>query len=231
MNQHAPTVDVRDLQLPQLRIPHARGVQHHQHRAVRTGCAPRRSVGSPPRPSGSTADDGAPSGTACRRGGSRRFSVFTKKNRSADTWSRTVRGCQLPRRAAGTPGTAQVRLIEPVRRTVEVPREPLDRVEVVLNRGRRVVTPLEFVQHMRRRWVTGHLLVTHTLPDRLERASRAASAAPAASSKRRSVYQCCARLPQILALFLRMSSTSSSRTMLRAPFEGEGLVTLPNPVV
>jgi hypothetical protein len=34
VNQHAATVDVADLQMPQLGIPHARRVQDHEHRAI-----------------------------------------------------------------------------------------------------------------------------------------------------------------------------------------------------
>jgi hypothetical protein len=35
VNHHPPAVDVGDLQMPELRVPHAGRVQDHQHRAVR----------------------------------------------------------------------------------------------------------------------------------------------------------------------------------------------------
>ena len=35
VNHHPPAVDVGDLQLPELRVPHAGRVQDHEHRAVR----------------------------------------------------------------------------------------------------------------------------------------------------------------------------------------------------
>ena len=70
---------------------------------------------------------------------------------------------------------------------VEMLRELLDRVDVGPDRGLGVVAPLEFLQHRLSEMGHRNLLVTHTLPDRLERASRVASAAPAASFKRRSV--------------------------------------------
>ena len=65
-------------------------------------------------------------------------------------------------------------------------REPLDRVDVRRTVSG-VVAPLEFLQHRLSEMGHRNLLVTLTLPDRVERASRVASAAPAASFKRRSV--------------------------------------------
>ena len=35
VNEHAPAIDVGDLQMAQLRVSHAGRVQDHQHRAVR----------------------------------------------------------------------------------------------------------------------------------------------------------------------------------------------------
>jgi hypothetical protein len=60
---------------------------------------------------------------------------------------------------------AQVTLIELIRRRVKVPRELLDSFEVVVNGGRGVVAPLEFLQHRLSEMGHRQLLVTHTLPD------------------------------------------------------------------
>src|SRR5262249_59803234 len=80
-------------------------------------------------------------------------------------------------------------LIELVRRRAKVPGESLDGVDVVLNGSLGVVAPLEFLQH--RSSERGHrsLLVTPHATRPAERGSRVASAAPAASFKRRSVGQ------------------------------------------
>jgi hypothetical protein len=59
---------------------------------------------------------------------------------------------------------AEVGPIELVRRAVKMLREPLDGLDVVLNGRRRVVAPLEFVQHGLAKMGHGNLLVTHTLP-------------------------------------------------------------------
>jgi hypothetical protein len=57
-----------------------------------------------------------------------------------------------------------VGLIELVWRAVEMLREPLDGLDVVLDGGRRVVAPLEFVQHRLAEMSHRNLLVTYTLP-------------------------------------------------------------------
>ena len=92
-------------------------------------------------------------------------------------------------------------MIQLVRRAVEMLREPLDGLDVVLNGGLGVVTPLEFVQHRLSKMGHRNLLVTHTLPaySAVERASRVASAAPAASFKRRRVDRFFPRIGRPLA--------------------------------
>src|SRR5215471_1909449 len=75
----------------------------------------------------------------------------------------------------------EVRVIELVRRAVKVFRKPFDVLEVVLNGGLRVVTSLELVEHRLSEMGHRNLLVTHTLPDPIDRASRVASAAPGAA--------------------------------------------------
>ena len=60
---------------------------------------------------------------------------------------------------------AEVGLIELVGRTVEMLREPLDGLDVVLDGGLRVVAPLELLQHRLSEMGHRNLLVTHTLPD------------------------------------------------------------------
>ena len=47
---------------------------------------------------------------------------------------------------------------------MKVLRESLDSLEVVVNGGRGVVAPLEFLQHRLSEMGHRHLLVTHTLP-------------------------------------------------------------------
>jgi len=96
----------------------------------------------------------------------RRFSVFTKKNRSAERWS--LHRSRLEFAVAQQVGLilAEVGLIELVRRPVKMPREPLDGLDVVLNSGLRVVATLELVQHRLSEMGHRNLLVTQTLPDR-----------------------------------------------------------------
>ena len=94
VNQHAPTVDVRNLQMPQLRIPHAGRVQDHQHRAMRQVLRrvdQVRDVIDAQNLRESTRGLGY--GVSSNE--YRRFNVFTKKKRIAQTWSRTVRGASF----------------------------------------------------------------------------------------------------------------------------------------
>jgi hypothetical protein len=91
VNQHPPAVDVGDLQMAQLRVPHVGRVQNHQHRAV------RQTVGSVDHPLHlfDTQDLGSRRGAfgyGVSSNRYRRFSVFTKKKRNAATWRRTVSG-------------------------------------------------------------------------------------------------------------------------------------------
>ena len=182
VNQHAPAVDVRDLQMAQLRVPHAGRVQDHQHRAMRQAVRrvdqPRDLVAR----SGSGAADAGPSDRACRRGRYRRFSVFTKKKRIAQTCSFTVRGASFRSRRRYAWYVRRWVGIQSVGRALEVPGELLDGVDVVRDRRRGVVATVELVQH--RLSEMGHKTppVTHTLPGRSAEALRVASAAPAASS-------------------------------------------------
>src|SRR5436190_12430910 len=62
------------------------------------------------------------------------FSVFTKKNRSAETWSFTVRGSSFLSRSSGLV-RAQVILIELIGRLAKMFRELLDGLQGVLNCG------------------------------------------------------------------------------------------------
>jgi hypothetical protein len=59
---------------------------------------------------------------------------------------------------------AQVTLIELIWRRVKVLRELLDSLEVVVNGGRGLVAPLEFLQHRLSEIGHRHLRVTYTLP-------------------------------------------------------------------
>ena len=100
---------------------------------------------------------------------------------------------ELPRPQEVRLVAAQVRVIETVGSTLEVPSEPLHGVEIAANGRRREVPALELLQHDAA--TMGHKTppVTRTLPRRSERASRAASAAPAAWSKRRRDHLSCER--------------------------------------
>ena len=152
-----------DLQMAQLGVPHARRVQDHEHRAI----------GQIPRAIDQSGD--------FVRGEDRREPAW-------DLWKRQVfqhvrplqrlheeeperRDVELHRPRPELPLAQQVRLIRPqvalielVRRCAKVLGESLDGLDVVLNRGRGVVTPLEFLQHRLSEMGHRNLLVTHTLP-------------------------------------------------------------------
>jgi hypothetical protein len=73
--------------------------------------------------------------------------------------------CPVPRHVHSV--LTQVGLIELVWRTVEMLGEPLDGLDVVLDGGRGVVTPLELLQRRLSKMGQSNLLVTRTLPDLL----------------------------------------------------------------
>ena len=81
----------------------------------------------------------------------------------------------------------EVRLIQPVRPALEVSGELLDRVEIRRDRRRGEVTALELLQHDAGDNGSQDTSCDPHATRRIERASRVASAAPAAWSKRRSV--------------------------------------------
>jgi hypothetical protein len=89
VNQRAPAVDVADLQVAELGVPHVRRAQDHEHHAMGEILRPIDQAGdSVVRITGAAADF-RKRDVLQQVGG---FSVLTKKNRSAGTWSLTVRG-------------------------------------------------------------------------------------------------------------------------------------------
>ena len=171
----------RDLQMAQLRVPHAGRVQDHQHRAV------RQTVGGVdhPRHLLDAQDLRQPTrGFRIRRVVEQ---VATLQRLHEEEAQR--RDVEADRQRPHLPLAQQirlvgpeVRLIQPVRPALEVSGELLDRVEIRRDRRGSEVTALELLQHDLA--TMGHKTppVTHTLPGRSSAASRVASAAPAAWS-------------------------------------------------
>ena len=146
MNQHAPAIDVPDLQLPQLRVAHAGRVQDHQHRAV------RQTVGGVDDPCHllDAQDLRQPS----RGFGIRRVVEQVPALQRLHEEEAQRRDVEANRQRSHLPLAQQIRLIgpevcliEPVRSALEMSGELLDRVQIRRDGGRRVVTTLELLQH------------------------------------------------------------------------------------
>ena len=165
MNQHAPAIDVPDLQLAQLRVAHAGRVQDHQHRAV------RQTVGrvDHPRHLLDAEDLRQPS----RGFGIRRVVEQIPTLQGLHEEEAQRRDVEADRQRSHLPLAQQIRLvrsemrlIQPVRPALEVSGELLDRVQIRRDGRRRIVTPLELLQHDLA--AMGHKTppVTRTLPRR-----------------------------------------------------------------
>jgi hypothetical protein len=165
VNQHAPAVDVCDLQMPEFRIPHPRRVQDHQHRAMREAV---RRVDQLRDVIDAENLREATRGLGVRRVVQRVPALQRLHEEEAD---RADVEPHRPRRQL--PLTEQMRLIraqvrrcQSVRRSSEEPGKLFDVLNVVRDRGRGIVATMEFLQH--RLSEMGHKTppVTHTLPGR-----------------------------------------------------------------
>jgi hypothetical protein len=146
VNQHPPAVDIRELQMAELRVPHAGRVQDHQHRAV------RQTVGGVDHPRHFLdAQDlrQSPRGFGVRRvveqvpplqrlheEEAQCCDVEADRQRAHLSLAQQIR---LVR--------SQMRLIQPVRPALEMSSELLDGVEIGRDRGGREVPALELLQH------------------------------------------------------------------------------------
>jgi hypothetical protein len=162
VNQHAATVDVPDLQMPQLGIPHARRVQDHEHRAIGEILRSIDQSGDFVR-----GEDRREPAWDLRKGHVFQHVRALQRLHKEEPERRDV---ELDRPRPELPLAQQVRLIrsqvaliELVRRRAKVLGESLDGLDVILNGGRGVVTPLEFFQHRLSEMGHRNLLVTHTL--------------------------------------------------------------------
>jgi hypothetical protein len=163
VNQHAATVDVPDLQMPELGIPHPRRVQDHEHGALGQVARPVDQSGNFLR----TEDRREPPRDLRKRKVLQQVRALQRLHEE-EPERRDVQ-FHRPRPELALPQQvrlirSQMALIESVRRRAKVLRESLDCLKVVLNRGLGVVAPLEFLQHGLSEMGHRHLLVTHTLP-------------------------------------------------------------------
>jgi hypothetical protein len=163
VNNHPPAVDVGDLQMPKLRVPHAGRVQDHQHRAVRQVLCrvdQVRDVIDAQNLRESTR------GLGVRRVVQRVLALQRLHEEEAD------RADVEPHRPwRQLPLTKEMRLIraqvgrrQSVRGSFEESGKLFDVLDVVRDRGRGIVATVEFLQH--RLSEMGHKTppVTHTLP-------------------------------------------------------------------
>ena len=181
VNQHPPAVDVGDLQMAQLRVPHAGRVQDHQHRAV------RQTVGGVdhPRHLLDTQDLGQPPrGFGIRRVVEQIPPLQRLHEEEAQRRHVEANGQRphLPLAEQIRLIGPEVRLIQPVGPTLEVSSELLDRVEIRRDRGGSEVTALELLQHDAGDNGSQDTSCDPYATRPIERASRVASAAPAAWS-------------------------------------------------